>query len=125
MDIILKHLVEEREKVESASGHMDVPALSVAIWQELQENFRITAYAAQGEESARTPIMVPSLPEGTEDITIRASGNPMLWYVGTDLRARRLDDGPMFGGGAISGREAQIALALTDIGASRLHEVTL
>lgn len=77
-------------------------------------------------ESARMPIVAaPRLPEGTEDITIRATGDPMVWYIGTDKAPRRLDDGfPPNSQGFPSGREAQIALALVDISASRLHKVT-
>lgn len=72
-------------------------------------------------ESVKIPLVV-SPPDGSVDITFRASGNPMLWYVGTDKVATRLDDNdfhPRF-----TGREAQIALALTDFSASRLHDIT-
>lgn len=72
-------------------------------------------------ESAKMPLVVEP-PDGSVDISFRASGNPMLWYVGTDKVATRLDDNdfhPRF-----TGREAQIALALTDFSASRLHDIT-
>jgi hypothetical protein len=59
------------------------------------------------------------------EITVFATGNPMLWYIGTDQIAYRLDGDTVPGSvGFPSGREAQLALALTDIGASRLHEIT-
>lgn len=64
-------------------------------------------------------------PENEVDITIRCSGNPTLWYFGTDQRAYRMDE-PIYAGDFMpSVREAQIALALIDVSADRLKDKTL
>lgn len=104
-----------------------VNALALARRLEKQQGIRLPdndegkGFAADLEEGMRMPLVVEP-PDGSVDISFRASGNPMLWYVGTDKVATRLDDNdfqPRF-----TGREAQIALALTDFSASRLHDIT-
>ena len=136
LDIIMKHLGDEREHVEAGNPPTDTISVAIAINEELKQNFRILAPAAPWETDAEAlaaeqrrvapdPVVPPSDVIEATDITLRASGNPMLWYVGTDQRGYRLDDGLLPGSmGFPSGREAQIALALTDLSASRLHDVT-
>ena len=113
MDIIMKHVNAILNAKWLPDGAPDAVELASNLNCELRDKFHI---------SALEPM--PKPPEGTQEATIRLTGNPMLWYFGTDLVARRLDDGPVFGSTLPSGREAQIALALTDISASRLRDVT-
>lgn len=129
LDIIMRHLTDERTSVASGNDPSDTHDIAIAIFEDLRKNFRIIAPAApwatdaETLDAARMPIP-EQRPANHTDITIRAENNPMLWYVGTDRKAVRLDDGfPPGSVGFPSGREAQIALALTDISASRLHKV--
>lgn len=113
MDIIARHL---DLAIESGDGAPDAVTLAVIINDELREKFTITS----NEE-----IVTPTLKDNEVEICIRITGNPSLWYMGTNKQPYRLDDETVPGSvGFPSGREAQIALALTDLSASRLHEVT-
>jgi len=90
------------------------PDKAITIWEELREKFNWT------------PIPRYFVDSDATEITVRADNNPMLWYIGTDQSAYRLDGGPFEPGsqGFVSGREAQLALALIDISAARVREVT-
>lgn len=155
MDIIMKHLSAERGRVENNrklgqfdGAEFNVVDTAIAINEELKKNFRIItppAPWATDAEAARfgtltvpeNPLdartlhvgggskVTPALKDGNVEISIRVTGNPTLWYMGTNLQPYRLDDETVPNTvGFPSGREAQIALALTDISASRLHKVT-
>lgn len=109
-DIIARHL---DLAVNSGDGAPDPDTLAAIIAEELKQNFRIVSHAA------------PDFKDGEIEFCVRLTGNPMVFYYGTDKQAYRLDDGfPPGSRGFPSGREAQIALALADVSASRLHEVT-
>lgn len=140
LDIIMKHLTAERESVALGNDPADTHDLAIAIAMDLKESFRISRPPAPWATDAETFDAVPPvprapivltppipepLPANHTDITVRAENNPMLFYIGTDRTAYRLDDVTVPNSmGFPHGREAQIALALTDISASRLHEVT-
>lgn len=137
MDIILKHLSAERDSVGLGNDPADTVDLAIAINEELRREFRIIAPPVPWATNAETAqfgrqepiLLMPPIPEPRpadhDDITIRATNNPMLWYVGTDRVPYRLDEGyPPNSQGFPSGREAQIALALVDVSAARLHKVT-
>lgn len=80
-----------------------------------------------GEPVAPTEPVKPSAPESPAqsqvEITIYADKNPTLWYMGTDMQARRLDEPPFEL--PWNKREAQIAMALLDLSASDLRAKTL
>lgn len=146
--------VENDRKLGQFDGpEFNVLATATAINEELRQNFRIITPPAPwatdeealastpgtltipkemldgrtlhvGHESQAMPITLAS-PPGTTDITVHATGNPMLFYIGTDLAAYRLDDVTVPNSmGFPRGREAQLALALVDVSASRLRKVT-
>jgi hypothetical protein len=100
----------------------------LALWRRLQGTEEPTLAADKVEAVKMTSgrwilddeAEAVTLAEPATDITIRATGNPMLWYVGTDRRAYRLDD-PIEPRVA-NVRETQLALALTDISAMNLRD---
>lgn len=189
MDIIMKHLGDERAHVNDGNPPTDTISLAMAINDELREKFitiakeeidavevetigrgiginplsagsgpeqescggesnpnwlhnrAINALAlaehlrrgqgirlpdnSRGRAFAAAAPLIPVPKPDTTDVTVHLSGNPMLFYMGTDKTAYRLDGDVLPGSvGFPSGREAQLALALTDLSASRLHRVT-
>jgi hypothetical protein len=99
LDVLTKHGID--------------PDKAITIWEDLKEKFEIRAHGPR--------YMVDS---SDTEITVRADNNPMLWYISTDQQAYRLDDADWVSGKLPAGREAQIALALVDISAGRLRDVT-
>lgn len=97
LDVLTKHGID--------------PDKAITIWEELKEKFDFRPVEHRNSHEV--------------DISIRVSGNPMLWYFGTDQRAYRMDDQNYHGETLPEHREAQIALALTDISARRLRDVTV
>jgi hypothetical protein len=109
MDIIKTHLGNK------FAGIADTTDLAIDIFEELRSKFTITAKAA--------PAPRQWVDGDSTDITIRADNNPMLFYIGTDQTAVRLDD--MTPGDRFPLRERQIALALIDLSANTLKDQTL
>ena len=93
------------------TNHGIDPDKAITIWEDLREKFEFSRISDRGSHEV--------------DVTIRTGGNPMLWYIGTDQRAYRMDDQNYHGETLPEHREAQIALALTDISARRLRDVTV
>lgn len=136
IDIIMKHLSQAREAQEKGGSEKVVSDIAIAIDRELKGNFLIVSKsdpfapdveAAAAEERRIAPDPLPQaklwVDGDATDITIRATGNPMLWYIGTDHTATRLDE--MTPGDRFPLRERQIALALTDLSANALKDQTL
>lgn len=134
MDIILKHLSAERDSVGLGNDPADTVDLAIAINEDLRREFRIIAPPVPWATNAETAqfgrqepiLLMPPHPEprpaNHDDITIRATNNPMLWYVGTDRVPYRLDEP---GGGTPNVREASIALALIQLSTPNLRNNTI
>lgn len=83
-----------------------------------------------GDPRLATPgtLVLPPLTVGASEVvstTVHASGNPMLWYFGTDKTASRIDLPGGTGWSDMDQRERQIALALTDLAANALRKESI
>ena len=141
MDIILKHLSAEAESVALGNSPADTHGIAIGIMEELKKNFRITSYAGatppghaeatkddwklveENRTTPVTPVVTPGRADDHVEIKIRVTGNPMLWYMGTDLQPYRLDT--LIPGDRVPLRERQIAKALIDLSADGLRDQTL
>lgn len=136
LDIIKKHIDQILDAKWLPDGAPGSVELAIELWEELKGNFLIVAKqdpfapdveAAAAEQRRIAPDPVPQARQWVDgdatEFTVRATGNPMLWYYGTNLQAIRLDD--LTPGDSFPLRERQIALALLDLSANALKDQTL